>query len=244
MKNNLLLRVQLLVRFGMGPKKAMCARKNSASHGLRLLFLALCCTLLCGGVPQAWAAGRRGAGFQAHAHAATPPAHAAMPQASAPQGHAGMPARQGQQHLPQWWASHRNLPPNQQAEALRREPGFRNLPEGQQQRLLNRLQSFNQRSPQQQQRTLGRVEMFERLSPERQQEVRGASQAFSHMAPDRQVAMRHAFQQLRQMPPEQRQQMLNSSYGSQFSPQERTVLGNMLSIEPYQPHIVQPYFGR
>lgn len=91
---------------------------------------------------------------------------------------------------------------------------------------------------------MDRNEMFERLSPERQQEVRGAAQALSGMSPDRQATIRHAFQQLRGMPPEQRQQMLNSGYGAQFSPQERTVLGNMLSIEPYQPHIAQPYFGR
>jgi hypothetical protein len=153
-------------------------------------------------------------------------------------------ARPGQEHLPAWWQQHRNLSPQQQEDALRREPGFRNLPEQQQQRLINRLHSFNQRPPEQQQRMMERNEMFERLSPERQQEVRGAAQALSQMSPDRQAAIRHAFQQLRGMPPEQRQQMLNSSYGAGFSPQERTVLGNMLSIEPYQPHIAQPYFGR
>jgi hypothetical protein len=52
---------------------------------------------------------------------------------------------------------------------------------------------------------------------------------------------------LRQMPPQERQQMLSSgSYASQFTPQERTVLGNLLSIEPYQHPgaISQPYFGR
>jgi hypothetical protein len=67
------------------------------------------------------------------------------------------------------------------------------------------------------------------------------------MSPDRQQAVRRAFRQMRQMPPQQRQMFLNSgSYASQFSPQERTVLGNLLSIEPYQPHgaIPQPYFGR
>lgn len=184
------------------------------------------------------------------AHAETPPQVHSEPRAEGgPQyhseSHSGPESRSGQQHLPQWWAAHRNLPPSQQADAMRREQGFQNLPPGQQQRLLNRLQTFNERSPEQQQRTLGRVEMFEHLSPERQQEVRGASQALSRMSPDRQAAMRHAFQQLRQMPPDERQRMLGSSYGAQFSPQERTVLGNMLSIEPYQPQqIIHPYFGR
>jgi hypothetical protein len=156
----------------------------------------------------------------------------------------GANVRPGQQHLPAWWQQHRGQSPQQQADALRREPGFRNLPQDQQQRLINRLHNFDQRPPQQQQRMMDRNEMFERLSPERQQDVRGAAQALSRMSPDRQAVMRHAFQQLRGMPPDERQRMLNSAYGSQFSPQERTVLGNMLSIEPYQPHVYQPYFGR
>ncbi|MGC2164089.1 MAG: DUF3106 domain-containing protein [Silvibacterium sp.] len=152
--------------------------------------------------------------------------------------------RPGQQHLPAWWQAHRGLSPQQKADAMRREPGFRNLPPGQQQRLLNRLQNFDQRPPQVQARMMDRNEMFERLSPERQQEVRGAAQALSHMSLNRQALIRHSFQQLRGMPPEEREQMLHSAYGGQFTPQERTVLGNMLSIEPYQPHIIQPYFGR
>lgn len=153
-------------------------------------------------------------------------------------------ARNGQEHLPAWWAAHRGLSPQQQIDALRRQQGFRNLPPQQQQRLINRLQRFDRQPAMQQERTLNRMEAFEHLSPERRQEVRGASQAFSRMAPERQQVMRRAFQQLRQMPPEQRDRMLNSDYGRQFSPQERTVLGNLLSIEPYQPHIAQPYFGR
>lgn len=152
--------------------------------------------------------------------------------------------RNGQEHLPAWWASHRGLSPQQQTDALRRQQGFRNLPPQQQQRLINRLQRFDRQSPTQQERTLNRMEAFEHLSPERRQEVRGASQAFSSMPPQRQQVMRRAFQQLRGMPPEERDRMLNSDYGQQFSPQERTVLGNLLSIEPYQPHIAQPYFGR
>ncbi|HET8637284.1 MAG TPA: DUF3106 domain-containing protein [Acidobacteriaceae bacterium] len=135
---------------------------------------------------------------------------------------------------------------------MRRQPGFRNLPQRQQQRLINRLHEFDQRSPREQQRTLGRVEMFQRLSPERKQEVRGASQALSRMSPQRQQAVRQAFRELRQEPPEERQQMLHSQFGARFTPQERTVLGNLLSIEPYQrqdqgqgqQQIPQPYFGR
>ena len=156
--------------------------------------------------------------------------------------------RPGTQHLPEWLNNHQNLTPRQQEDALRREPGFRDLPSEQQQRLVNRLHTLDEKTPEQRQRILARNEAFEHLSPERQQEVRGASQALGQMAPDRQQAVRHAFQQLRQMPPQERQQTLNPGpYASQFTQQERTVLGNLLSIEPYQRPagtVQQPYFGR
>ncbi|MGH9588090.1 MAG: DUF3106 domain-containing protein [Acidobacteriaceae bacterium] len=154
--------------------------------------------------------------------------------------------RRGQEHLPAWWQTHRELSPRQQADALRRQPGFQSLPRRQQQRLIQRLHEFDRRPPQQQRRMLDRMESFERLSPERQQEVRGASQALSQMPPARQRIVRQAFRDLRQMPPDERREMLHSGYGAQFTPQERTVLGNLLSIEPYQPQgqMIQPYFGR
>jgi Protein of unknown function (DUF3106) len=201
-----------------------------------------------GGRGGHFSAGRgvRAAGFQEHGQGEQHNGGNAMRSESHPGQERGerQGMRPGQEHLPAWWQAHRGLSPQQQADAMRREPGFRSLPPGQQQRLLDRLHEFDRRPPQVQQRMLDRMEMFERLSPERQQEVRGASQALNHMSPERQQVMRRAFHQLRQMPPEERDQMLHSAYGAQFTPQERTVLGNMLAIEPYQPHVIQPYFGR
>jgi hypothetical protein len=56
------------------------------------------------------------------------------------------------------------------------------------------------------------------------------------MPPERNMAVRHAFRDLRGLPPEQRQGVLNSArFQAEFSPQERSVLSHMLSIEPYQP---------
>jgi hypothetical protein len=192
--------------------------------------------------PQA--GGQRGGGQpQGGARPAAPAARPAAPRSETRPGYQ-QSLRPGQEHLPAWWQSHRGQSPTQKADALRREPGFRSLPQDQQQRLLNRLHSFDSRPPAEQQRMMDRNEMFERLSPERQQDVRGAAQALARMPADRQAAIRHSFQQLRAMPPDERQRMLGSAYGSQFSPQERTVLGNMLSIEPYQPRVYQPYFGR
>ena len=52
----------------------------------------------------------------------------------------------------------------------------------------------------------------------------------------RQQVVRRAFRNLRDMPPGDRIKALNSAqYANQFSPQERTVLNNLLSVEPYQP---------
>ena len=184
-----------------------------------------------------------------HSQEAEPPLRPAVHSGSyLPSNPNVQPGRPGQQHLPEWLNNHQNLSPQQQEDALRREPGFRGLPTDQQQRLVNRLHSLDEKTPEQRQRILARNENFERLPPEQRQEVRGASQALGQMSPDRQQLCRRAFQQLRQLPPQQRQLMLNSgSYASQFTPQERTVLGNLLSIEPYQAHpgaIPQPYFGR
>jgi hypothetical protein len=83
---------------------------------------------------------------------------------------------------------------------------------------------------------LTRVENMERLSPAKRQQVRSAAQQMGQLTPDRQQPMRQAFRELRDVPPEQRQQMLNSpAYRSQFSDGERNILGNLLSVEPYQP---------
>lgn len=145
------------------------------------------------------------------------------------------PVRPGQEHLPQWLAQHQNMSPQEQEDMLRREPGFNRLTPDQQQRVMNRLRSLDERPEQERQRMLERNEMFERLNPEQKQDVRAAAQAMRQMPPDRQTMMRRAFNDLRQIPPEQRQEILNSArFTNTFSPQERHVLGSLLSIEPYQ----------
>jgi hypothetical protein len=48
--------------------------------------------------------------------------------------------------------------------------------------------------------------------------------------------MKSAFRDLRNVPPDQRETVLNSArYQNAFSPDERGILSNMLSVEPYQP---------
>ena len=146
-------------------------------------------------------------------------------------------ARRGAgEHLPQWFAQHKGMTPGEQDNALRREPGFGRLPEGQQQQIINRLHNLGALPAPQRQRMLERNERFEALPPERQQEIRGASQALGQMSPDRRQAVRQAFRDLRTLPPDQRDDALGSArFGAEYTPQERTVLGNLLSIEPYHP---------
>ncbi len=166
-----------------------------------------------------------------------PTGAASQPHYTAPQfNHPGQPG-----HLPEWLNKHQNLTPQQRENALRQEPGFNRLPQDQQQRLVNRMHALDSANPQQRQRMLQRNEIFERLNPEQKAGVRGASQAFHQMPADRQGEMRRAFHDLRGIPPEQRQSILNSArFQQQFSPQERTVLGNLLSVEPYQPRAAGP----
>ncbi len=140
------------------------------------------------------------------------------------------------QHLPSWLANHQGESLLQQQQSLRQERGFNRLPAPQQQRLMNRLQQLDSMPPQQRQRTLSRVENMERLSPEKRQAVRSAAQQMGRLAPDRQQSMRQAFRELRDVPPGERQQLLNSpAYRSRFNDSERGMLGNLLSVEPYQP---------
>ena len=90
--------------------------------------------------------------------------------------------------------------------------------------------------PEQRQRWIGRNENMERLSPERRQAVRNSVQEYSAMDPGRKDLVRGAYHVLRDMPPAQREHVLNSpAYRSMYSDHEREILGNLLSVEPYQP---------
>jgi Protein of unknown function (DUF3106) len=143
---------------------------------------------------------------------------------------------QPQPHLGPWLQRHGNLPPEQQERALQSEPGFSRLPPETQQKLLNRLRQINRMPPNQRQRTVDRIEAMERLSPQMRQQVSRSLQEYRFLPPDRQRMVKKAFRDLRAYPPEQRAAMMRSpQFQSQFSPQERFMLGNILAVEPYQP---------
>jgi hypothetical protein len=141
-----------------------------------------------------------------------------------------------QGHLGPWLQRHSNLPPEEQERALQSEPGFNRLPPETQQKLLDRLRQINRMPPNQRQRTVERIEAMEHLSPEMRQQVRASVQQFHTLPEDRQRLMKKAFRDLREYPPEQRQALMNSGqFQAPFTPQERGILGNILSVEPYEP---------
>ncbi len=142
---------------------------------------------------------------------------------------------QAQGHLPQWMAQHQNMPVGQQERLLRSEPGFNRLNQGDQQRAIQRLRQMNDMPEAQRQRFLARNENLERLSPAQRMQVNDSARQLKGLPPDRQTLVRGAFRDLRGVPMDQRQTMLNSArYNSQFTPQERGILGNLLSVEPYE----------
>lgn len=142
----------------------------------------------------------------------------------------------GQEHLPQWYRQHKDMTFQQQEHALRHQPGFNRLSPAQRRRVLNRLRYLDSQPPAVRRRMMARNEAFERLSPERRQEVRAAAQAFQRMPLYRKQQLGRAFNVLRTLPPDQRTAILNSArFQAQYTPRERHILGNLLSIEPWQP---------
>ncbi len=174
-----------------------------------------------------------------HSSPPTPP-HSAPPHASSvphpsgsrPPGNQHPPSGQ---HLGEWLKKNQGLTPDEQVKKLQQEQGFSRLTPQQQQSATNRLRQLNQMPPEQRQRVLERVENMERLSPQQQEQVRGSARQLGQMPPDRQQAVKDAIRNLRNVPPGLRQSELNSKYGNQLSPEERGVVGNLLSVESYHP---------
>lgn len=143
---------------------------------------------------------------------------------------------QAQTHLPEWLRAHQGMSLAQQQHALSQEPGFNRLPPRSQRQVMNSLARIDSMPPRQRQRTLDTIEALEHLDPQRRQAVMASEQAIRNLPPDRRRAVKQAFQNLRNYPPAERQDMLASpQFQSQFTPQERNMLGNVLTVEPYEP---------
>ncbi len=119
---------------------------------------------------------------------------------------------------------------------LRADPSFRRLNPADQQRLMQQLHQVNQMPEDQRQRRLARAEMIEHLTPQERMKINISARRWAYLPPVRQALMKGAFQDLRAVPLDQRQTMLNSGrYQGVFSPEERSILTDLLRVEPYQP---------
>ena len=154
----------------------------------------------------------------------------------------GRRANRGQQkqgrrpgHAGEWLRQYKDLPPDQQQQALNNDPQFRNLPPERQQKLKDQLQRFNSLPQDRQQRILDRMETWEHLTPEQKQQAKQLFSQLKDLPPDRRQKVQSAIDSLRNMSPEQRQQAIDSNrFKNQFSPQERGLL-NGISQLPLAP---------
>lgn len=129
-------------------------------------------------------------------------------------------------HAGNWLRHYKDMSPAQQRRALESDPQFRRLPPQQQARLQQRLQHFSSLPPAQQERVLTRMETWEHLTPDQKQRARQLFQGFKQLPPDRRQAVNRAIRSMRGMTPQQRDQLLNSDqFRSEYSPQERGLIG-------------------
>lgn len=137
-------------------------------------------------------------------------------------------------HLTEWMGAHQNLSPQQQQEALGREPGFRQLPRETQERFRERLSQLDAMPPAERQRMLNNTEAMERLNPAQRAEVRGAMSQLGGLPPQQRGEVSRAFRDLRGLPQQERLNILNSRYRN-LDPQSRATLEQLMAVEPMLP---------
>lgn len=165
------------------------------------------------------------------------------PPGANPAGEALSPARNNGahrrplgEHLAEWMNQHSSLTPQQQQQALEREPGFHQLPTQTQQRVRDRLAQLDAMPPERRQRIIARTEAMERLNPDQRAEVRGALGQLGSLPLEQRHQVAHTFRALRDLPAEQRVQAYNSGrFGPPLNDAQRTVLMNLLRVEPMLP---------
>jgi hypothetical protein len=139
-------------------------------------------------------------------------------------------------HLADWLSQHRDLPPQQQEQLLRRDPYFNHLNPAEQRKVINQLYRVNEMNDQQRQRRMARAEAIERLSPQEKMQVNASAQRMQILPEPRRQMLIRAFRDLRAVPFEQRDAVLSSVYyRTTFSPDERLILHDLLKVEPYEP---------
>jgi Protein of unknown function (DUF3106) len=137
-------------------------------------------------------------------------------------------------HLGSWMNQHQNL--SGQEQLLRNDPSFNRLPAADQQRLMQQLRQVNRLPADERERRLARAEKIEHMTPEERGQLAQSTRELKALPADRQARVSQAFRDLRGVPVDQRQTVIDSDrYQSQFSPEERGILTNLLRAEPYEP---------
>jgi len=134
-------------------------------------------------------------------------------------------------HAGEWLRQYKDMPPDQQRQALDNDPQFRNLPPERQQKLKEQLQRFSSLPQDRQQRILDRMETWEHLTPEQKQQAKQLFSQIKDLPPERRQMVQRAIDNLRNMPPDQRQQVISSDrFKNQFSEQERGLLSGISQL--------------
>lgn len=170
---------------------------------------------------------------------AAPPAQSGGPNSSrlAPierKNHPNAPKNMGE-HLPEWMGQHSNLTPQQQQQALEKEPGFHDLPAQTQQRMRDQLSRLNAMPPAQRERVLERNEAIEKMTPDQRVQFRSAMKQLADLPPEQRRYVARTFRGLRELTPQQRANVLASDRFDHLTPEQRSTLNNLMKVEPFMP---------
>ena len=139
---------------------------------------------------------------------------------------------EGRRHAGDWLRRYREVPPEQQHQALESDPHFRNLPPQRQEKLRQRLHRFNTSAAA---ATAARAQPDGNLGAPDTQIRKPRRDSFLRssaiLPPQRRQALDNAIRNMRTMTPEQRQQFLNSGQSKRmFTPQEQEMLGGITRL--------------
>ena len=128
-------------------------------------------------------------------------------------------------HAGDWLRRYKDLPPDQQRQALEKDPDFQKLPPARQTQLLQRLQHFSGLPAQQQERILSRMETWEHLTGDQKLQAKTLFQQIQQLPPPRRRMLSTAVRGMRDLTPQQREDLINSDqYKNMFSDHERELL--------------------
>ncbi len=134
--------------------------------------------------------------------------------------------RAAQNHLGDWLRRYKDLPQDQQRQALESDTDFQKLPPHRQAQLLLQQQRFLSLPVKQQERTLNRMETWEHLTPDQKRQRNQLNQEIRQLPLERRQMLKRAVRRMRTLTPEQREQLLDSDeFRSKFSDHERDLLG-------------------